>query len=41
LREAEKALYQKLCAGHKGKYLRREQERIFWPYALKALAALS
>jgi len=41
LREAEKALYQKLCAGHKGKYLRLEQERIYWPYALKALAALS
>lgn len=40
LREAEKALYQKLCAGHKGKYLRLEQERIFWPYALKVLATL-
>ncbi len=41
LRESEKALYQKLCAGHKGKYLRLEQERIFWPYAMKALATLS
>lgn len=40
LREAEEALYEKLCAGHKGKYLRLEQERIFWPYAMKALAIL-
>lgn len=39
--EAEKALYQKLCAGHKGKFLRLEQERIFWPYAMKVLAMLS
>ena len=40
LREPEIALYKKLCTGHKGKYLRLEQERIFWPYAMKALATL-
>jgi hypothetical protein len=41
LLEAEKALYLKLCAGHKGKFQRLEQERIFWPYALKVLAVLT
>lgn len=41
LTEAEKTLYLKLCAAHKGKYLRLEQERIYWLYARKALATLS
>jgi hypothetical protein len=41
LTEAEKKLYLKLCARHQGKYLRLEQERIYWLYAMRALAALS
>jgi hypothetical protein len=41
LTEAEKTLYLKLCTAHKGKYLRLEQERIYWLYARKALATLN